>query len=235
MKDHAVLVSVIIPVFNGEAYISEAIDSVYGQTWSNLEIIVIDDGSTDGTAALLARDNRDVRYVHQPNAGIGAARNRGLDCARGEYISFIDADDIWIADKLERQMSVFRTRPEIEMVYGHARQFHSPELSPQECARLPIPDRAMPAELPSALLCRREVFARVGPFDPRLPVGADLSWIMRARDLELETVTLPDVVFLRRLHRNNNANTKKQGKALYPQLLKAMLDRRRTSTKAADH
>jgi glycosyltransferase involved in cell wall biosynthesis len=234
MKDNVPLISVIIPVLDGEAYISEAIDSVLSQTWPNIEIIVIDDGSTDGTAALIARDYPDVRYLYQPNAGIGAARNRGIKRAGGDYITFLDADDYWSEDKLERQMRVFRDQPDVEMVFGHARQFHSPELTPEERARLPIANRLMPAELPATLLCRRGLFGHVGLFETHLRVGQDMSWIMRARDLKVKIVMLPDVVSMRRLHRNNNANTKSQDMGDRLKFLKEMLDRRRAATASVD-
>lgn len=227
MKNQPALISVIIPVLNGEAYLAQAIESIQEQTWPNTEIIIIDDGSTDGTADMVAQHYPDVCYRYQNNAGVGAARNHGIELATGEYIAFLDADDYWISDKLECQMRVFSEHPDVEMVFGHTRQFHSPELTQSERDRLYCPDALMPAELPSTLLCRREVFERVGPFETRWKVGQDVSWIMRAREFKLKTVMLPKLMYMRRLHKNNNANTK--GKHLGDRLksIKAMLDRKR--------
>ena len=227
MKHHSPLISVIIPVLNGEAYLAQAIESIRKQTWPNIEIIIIDDGSTDGTAELVTRRYPDVCYRYQDNAGIGAARNHGIDVTSGEYIAFLDADDYWIADKLERQMRVFCKQPDAEMVFGSIRQFHSPELTQSERDKLYCPDELMPAELPTTLLGRRELFKKVGPFESRWKLGQDVSWIMRARELKLKTVMLPDLVYMRRLHKNNNGNTKSEDLGDRLKIIKAMLDRKR--------
>lgn len=231
MNNDAALVSVIIPVFNGEAYIEEALSSIRAQTWSRNEVIVVDDGSTDGTAAIMRNRHRGVRYHYQDNAGIGAARNAGLGLATGDFFAFLDADDFWLPGKLEAQMRVFRQLPATDMVFGHIRQFHSPELSERDRARIACPDGLMPAELPSTMLCRRAVFDTVGLFETRWKVGQDVSWIMRARECGLKTVMLPDLVYMRRLHASNNGNTKSEDFGDRLQIIKAMLDRRRTQAR----
>ena len=102
------LISCIVPVFNGERYLAEALDSILAQTWRPLEVIVVDDGSTDGTAHIAAGYGAEVSYIHQANAGPAAARNRGLDAARGEFIAFLDADDLWHKDKLSARWPASR-------------------------------------------------------------------------------------------------------------------------------
>jgi glycosyltransferase involved in cell wall biosynthesis len=111
------LVSAVIPVYNGASFIRESIESVLAQTWTDLECIVVDDGSTDGTAAAVSevRDDR-LRYVYQDNAGVAVARNRGIDEAKGAFVAFLDADDLWLPTKLERQLALFRERPELGLV-----------------------------------------------------------------------------------------------------------------------
>jgi glycosyltransferase involved in cell wall biosynthesis len=101
----APLISCVVPVFNGERYLGEALDSILAQTYRPLELLVVDDGSTDGTAALVTRYRDQIRPLFQPNAGQAAARNLGLSVARGEFVAFLDADDLWHPEKLARQMA----------------------------------------------------------------------------------------------------------------------------------
>src|ERR687893_681850 len=99
----APLVSCIVPVFNGERYLQAALDSIFAQTYRSLEVLVVDDGSTDNTAAIVGSYGDRVRYLQQDNHGPSAARNRGIEAATCEFIAFLDADDLWHAEKLERQ------------------------------------------------------------------------------------------------------------------------------------
>jgi glycosyltransferase involved in cell wall biosynthesis len=233
MKRFHPLVSVIIPVLNGEAYLGEAIESVVRQSWTHTEMIVIDDGSTDGTADLVRWEFPQARYFHQAHAGIGAARNHGIDRAGGDFIAFLDADDYWMEHKLARQIQVFAEQPGTEMVFAHIKQFISPELNDADRARLRCPEEPMPAELPATMLCRPEVFARVGPFETRWKVGQDVSWIARARELRLNTVMVEEVLYMRRLHKRNNGNTTSEDFGDRLKIIKAMLDRRRARTSAS--
>jgi len=102
------LISVIIPVYNGERYLAEAIESALAQTWEPVEIIIVDDGSTDGSADVASRFASSVKYDLQPHAGPGAARNRGARLARGDYLAFLDADDLWLKEKLKLQMAAMQ-------------------------------------------------------------------------------------------------------------------------------
>lgn len=99
------LVSAIVPVFNGEKYLAATLSSILSQTYENLEIIVVNDGSTDGTAAICSSIGDKIRYIQKSNAGVSAARNRGIAEASGKYIAFLDADDKWMPNKIERQVA----------------------------------------------------------------------------------------------------------------------------------
>jgi len=110
-------VTVIIPAYNSERYIRETLDSVLGQTWQDLEVIVVDDGSTDGTRDIVLACGEPVRLVEQENAGPSPARNRGIREARGEFVAFVDSDDLWTPDKLERQMALFDADERVGLVY----------------------------------------------------------------------------------------------------------------------
>ena len=109
-------VTVIIPVFNGEAWVRQAIDSARGQTVPPLEVIVVDDGSTDGTPAILAEYGTKIRAIRTTNEGVAAARNTGLRMAQGEFIAFLDADDVWHPRKLERQLRAMTASPRVGLV-----------------------------------------------------------------------------------------------------------------------
>lgn len=115
------LVSVVIPTYNRARYLAEAVESVLAQSYPHVEVIIIDDGSTDDTSAVAARYASKVRYVWQPNSERGAARNRGLRLARGEFVAFLDSDDVWMPDKLARDLQLFQRRPEIGLVYSDIR------------------------------------------------------------------------------------------------------------------
>lgn len=110
------LVSVIVPAYNCEKYLERALSSVLAQSWKNFEIIVVNDGSTDGTAEQAAKFGDKINYVSQKNAGASSARNRGIQLARGEYIAFLDADDSWVSSKLELQVEVFLRNPAVALL-----------------------------------------------------------------------------------------------------------------------
>src|SRR4030042_4290993 len=112
-------VSAIIPVYNGEAFLAEAVESIRQQGYRPIEIIIVDDGSTDNTKRIAAGLKGDVHYVYQPNSGLPAARNRGLNEARGDVIAFLDVDDLWSRDKLEHQLLRLNDAPSAEIVLGY--------------------------------------------------------------------------------------------------------------------
>jgi glycosyltransferase involved in cell wall biosynthesis len=229
MEMDSPLVSVIIPVYNGGNYLAEAVESVLAQTYTGTEIIVIDDGSTDGSAEVVRKFSPVVKYHYQSNAGTGAARNHGVKVARGSFFAFLDADDLWLQDKLSLQMSVFQDKPEIEIVFGYVKQFHSPELDETEKSRTHCPEGMVPGLLPGMMLIKRESFFRVGLFETEWEVGQDVSWIMRAKEQGLHTLMLPDLMYLRRLHKTNKGITQRHFIKDRVRILKASLDRRRNA------
>jgi len=221
-------VSVVIPVYNGVRHLGDALASVLAQTRPAQEVIVVDDGSTDGSAVLLRDRFPTVRCLRQDNAGAGAARNRGVAAATGDFLAFLDADDLWEPDKLQRQLAAFAADPGLEMVLCRVRQFHCPELTGEERRRRAIPREVMPGYLPGAMLVRRPAFLRVGPFNPELRIGEFVDWHARAVELGLNRRQLPEVLLLRRLHRSNLGLVARDQRRGYLHALKASLDRRRS-------
>lgn len=220
------LVSVIIAVYNGEKYLAEAIDSVLAQTHPAMDLIVIDDGSTDGSAQIAAGYDQ-VRCISQPNRGLGAALNRGVAAARGEYLAFLDADDLWVPQKLARQLAVFEQQPGVEMVFGQMQQFISPELDDETRQRIHCPPHPMPGYSSGTLLIRRDAFARAGEFASHWKVGVFTDWYLKAKEAGLQEHMLGDVLLRRRLHTANIGVTRRSNRSDVLRILKDSLDRRR--------
>ncbi|MFO1429879.1 MAG: glycosyltransferase [Candidatus Competibacteraceae bacterium] len=222
------LISVVLTTYNRAGYLGEAVESVLSQSYSAIELIVVDDGSTDGTATVLAAYAARLQYFFQENRGCSAARNVGIAKASGNFLAFLDSDDIWVPHKLTLQMKTLGQAPEIEAVYGHAEQFVSPELDEKAKARLRhLAGRTLPAPLACSLLIRREAFERVGSWDESLRLGLEADWYARACEAGIKTVLLPDVLYRRRLHRSNLNLTFADDQVERLHVLKRMLDRRR--------
>lgn len=220
------LVSVIIPTFNRERYLKEAIASVLNQTLLPFEVIVLDDGSTDDTAAIV-KQFPSVRYYCQTNRGAAAARNQGVELAQGNFLTFLDSDDLWAKDKLAWQLATFEANPDLDAVFGHVQQFHSPELNETARQKIKIPVEVMPGYHVGIMMIRREAFLRVGFFDTELRVGEFIAWYARATDMGLKTVMLPEVVMHRRLHDTNLGISQRDARTDFARILKTSLDRKR--------
>jgi glycosyltransferase involved in cell wall biosynthesis len=230
--DADLAVSVIIPVHNGERHLAPAVESVLAQTVPPLEILILDDGSTDGTAAVIRSFGDRVRGFAHPNAGSGFTRNRGLREARGALLAFLDGDDLWSPDKLEKQVAALRADDGLDLVFAHTRQFISPEVPAEVARTLSCDETPQPSTLISALLARRRVFDRVGSLDDT--IRADfVDWYLRARDAGCRSLILPDVLVYRRIHPGSQTLLHKSVRREYLKVLKDSLDRRRTLGGAA--
>jgi len=213
------LVSVVIPVFNGEAFLREAVESVMAQKYSPVEIIIVDDGSTDGTAEMARSLPETVRYLHQSNQGPAAARNRGIEHAQGSLIAFADADDLWPEGKLELQLPYLLRDPAIEIVLGRIQQVRLEEFA----------EPTFSVNLGSAII-RKSVFERVGLFDETMRYSEDVDWFMRAREAGAAIVTIDAVTLLYRQHEQNMTRGKSASELNVLKALKRSLDRRRGRT-----
>jgi glycosyltransferase involved in cell wall biosynthesis len=227
------LISVMIAAYNAERYVEEAIESVLTQNYRPLELIVVDDGSTDHTAERV-RHHSDVRYLHQANAGNGSARNLAVGAATGDYFAFLDADDRFTPGRLARQLNALSSDSEIDVVYGHVQEFVSPELDEptRRTIRAPIAEPS-PYMSPSVMLIGREAFMRVGEFSTTLRVGVTVDWIARAKDAGLRHLILEDVVLERRLHTDNNGLRNRDARSDYLQVVRAAMARRAAANEAS--
>ncbi len=221
------LVSVIIPIFNGEKYLAESIASVINQSFSPYEIIVIDDGSTDTSANIAQTFGDCVSYYFQPNAGIAAARNKGFEKVNGDYLAFLDCDDLWLKDKLSLQIAAFEADLSLEISFGHLEQFISPELDKETKEKLHCPDEIIAGIHCGTMLIKRDAFNRVGLFETQLEIGEFVSWFMRAKELELSIKVIPELVMRRRIHGANTVIQKHQSVNNFTHIIKRSLDRRR--------
>jgi glycosyltransferase involved in cell wall biosynthesis len=228
------LVSVLITVYNAAPYLGEAIDSALAQTYQPVQVVVVDDGSDDGSAEVARRYGRSLLYDYQARGGIGAARNRAVELARGSFFTFLDADDRFPPDKLTLQMAAFDCDPELEVVYGHVREFVSPDLDQASAGRIRPAVERSPSHLSGVMLIRRDAVLRVGPFATGLKVGTGVQWYARSLEHQLKTTILPQVLLERRLHLQNNGLREADSRIQYVHILKAALDRRR-SQRAENH
>lgn len=226
-------ISVVVPTFNRPSYLVEAVASVLAQTIPAAELIVVDDGSTEDCSDCLAPFRDRVTYLRQANAGIGAARNTGVARATGDFLAFLDDDDLWLPEKLACQLAAFRQRSELDVVYGHAEHFLSPDADDATREQLGrIAGKVLPTPLPSAMLIRRAAFERVGPFDPTLQLGVDMDWFARLSERGLVTEMLDAIVYRRRLHATNINRTQRHDQPERLLVLKRVIDRRRAHSRA---
>jgi glycosyltransferase involved in cell wall biosynthesis len=220
-------VSVIIPAFNAERYLAAAIESVLAQTVRPAEIIVVDDGSTDRTANIAEQFGAPVVCHRRTPGGIAATRNFGIRVARGNWLAFLDADDLWTPEKLGRQLAAAENNGALEIILGGVRQFVSPELEGAVQARLATPRAVSAAPHVGTMLARRAVFARVGLFDETLKLGEFIDWFARATDLGVRLATVPEIVLQRRRHLDNTTLRQKDSLPDMVVVMKRLLDRRR--------
>lgn len=223
------LVSCIVPCFNGQRFLAECLASIVAQTHSRLEVIVVDDGSTDDSAAIVRRHGDRVRYHRQANGGPAAACNAGIDLATGDFLAFLEQDDLWLPDKTARQLAAFAADPDLAYCVGHVQNFWVPALAAEADRHRDRPImRPVPGYVVQTLMARPEAFARCGRFDASLRFAAATDWFLRAADGDLKGCLLPDILTRRRLHADNFS--RRHRAASHDQFLavvKATLDRRR--------
>ncbi len=224
-------ISVIIPVYNGELYLTEAIESVLSQSFQPSEIIVIDDGSTDNSQSIIKQYIPKVTYIYQENKGTAAARNVGIRISRGNFLAFLDQDDIWQTEKLELQTSAFQKNNKLDIVFGHLQQFYSPELKDEIKMKIYCPDHQEPGYLPSVMLIKRDSFFQVGLFETNWKIGEWTNWYIRASESGLNTEMLSDILVRRRIHNENKGVLQRDQRTEYVKIIKASLDRRRAKGK----
>jgi glycosyltransferase involved in cell wall biosynthesis len=197
------LVSVIVPIYNGARFLAEALDSIAAQDYGAIETIVVDNGSTDDGPRIA--EARGVTVLHQERRGAGAARNTGLDAARGGIIAFLDQDDLWLPAKMRRQVELLTTHPESICIAQQA-YFLAPGMErPKWFARPQLLEVDHAGWAPSCMATRRTTFDRVGRFDESLRHASDVDWFARAKELGIAIGMPPETLVHRRIHEQNDS------------------------------
>lgn len=202
-RDPTWSIGVVIPARDAEAYVGEAIESVLVQSVVVAEVVVVDDGSTDGTARIAERFGPPVRCLSQPPTGPAAARNRGVAALTTSLVGFLDADDAWPGESLQVRLSSLRAHPELDAVFGQMQAFASPDLDEADRQRVVVPALAEPGWVIGTMLARRGLFDRVGPLLEARRGGDFIEWMLRARQDGARFEMLPATVLHRRLHARN--------------------------------
>jgi glycosyltransferase involved in cell wall biosynthesis len=208
-------VDVVIPAFNANAFLGEALDSVFAQGPSVGKVVVVDDGSSDGTATLAAARGAPVELVPlQGNRGAAAARNAGISRCAAEFVAFLDADDRWLPGKLDAQVAALTGAPECALAICRVRPFADLEMSATERAALLAQQPAeMEGWLASALVARRSLFAQAGVFAEDLRMGEVIDWFSRVRPYG--HVAIPAALVERRMHRTNTTRLEEEHRRDY--------------------
>jgi glycosyltransferase involved in cell wall biosynthesis len=170
-----------------------------------------------------------VRYQYQENRGQPSASNVGLALAESPYIGFLDADDLYIHDKIALQMDLLLQNPKTDCVFGHVQQFISPELPLEIQRKRECSPGITPAYLAAGGLFRRECFEKVGPFNPEQRIGVFIEWFMRAQEKEIVHQVHPDLVLMRRIHESNMGISYQKDRNEYLRIIKSALQRRAVS------
>jgi glycosyltransferase involved in cell wall biosynthesis len=220
------LINVIIPVYNGAAFLAETIESIQQQAYEPLEIIIVDDGSTDESAEIAHR-YKGIRYTYQSNRGPATARNTGLRLAQGDIIGFLDQDDLWPANKLSLQVPILLKDPTLEVVLGRTQAMRLTSTANGKREFVPFLGPRVHMLLSCALF-RKSVFDKLGLFDETLQYyNDDLDWFMRAREVGISMIMLNEVTLFWRMHEENTSRDRLVRDHALTEVLKRSLDRRR--------
>lgn len=222
----APLVSIIVPVYNGEPHLDLALKSIFGQDYRPFEVIVIDDGSKDHSADIV-KSYQSVRYFYQSNQGVAAARNYGIELAQGEFIAFIDQDDTWLPSKLTRQVEYLLVHSEVDCTITRVKFFLEPAVATPPWLKPDILLRDHPGYFPSALVARRKVFEKLGLFDPGYQMGSDADWFFRAKRHGIPVAVVPETLVRRRIHAANHSYQSGLAMTEILKVVKASIDHQR--------
>jgi glycosyltransferase involved in cell wall biosynthesis len=208
------LVSVIIPVKNGERYVGSAIESVIRTNYSPMEIIVVDGNSVDGTADII-KAFKTVRHVYQKGRGLADAWNLGIAVAEGELVAFLDSDDLWTPEKLKLQVGYLVDDPSLQYVISRFKFFLEPGFAVPVGFKKELLEGDHLGRIPGTLLARRSLFDEVGVFNTDIAIAADVDWFVRAKDQGIPMGIVPEVLLHKRVHDANlSSNAEKNNQEL---------------------
>ena len=222
------LVSVIVPAYNSEQYLESTLRSIFEQDYQPLEVIVVDDGSTDSSAQI-ARSFKQVRYIYQKNSGPAAARNTGINNAKGEFIAFLDSDDLWQSNKLSLQVSYLNSHPDIELVFVHRRMSIEPGVKKPAWYKEQLFAYDSPCFGASSLLARSTIFKKVGLYNPDYRYGENAEWLTRVKEAGIQYTVLRETLLISRIHNGNLTHHLDEMRPYILRALKTSINRKRSS------
>jgi glycosyltransferase involved in cell wall biosynthesis len=224
-------ITAIISVFNGEKYIAEAIQSILDQTVSIAEIIIINDGSTDNTQLIIENiPSNKIILIYQSNKGQAQAVNVGIMASKGEFLTFLDADDLWVNNKTELQLAMFRTNPTLDLCFANIQEFISPELSSIERQKLVCNSLIKAAKLRQVLMIKKEFFLNFG-FFPEVETMDFIAWYALIKKNIRSEMHVDHILVKRRLHQNNISRRNNKNTEI-ARTFKLILEQRRNANKS---
>ncbi|BAQ65149.1 glycosyltransferase family A protein [Geminocystis sp. NIES-3709] len=232
MKLKQLFASVIIPVYNGEEFLGEAIESIIKQNYQPLEIIIVDDGSTDKTAEVAYKFKDVAKYIYQQNAGASSARNTGIKIAQGDLIAFLDSDDLWTPNILKSYVDFLQNNPQVDIVQGHLQNFRIENDLQTNSINKKFGKPRLPFNI-GTFIYRKSVFERIGLFDENLRHSEDVEFLVRIKENNLNRAVLKSVILLYRRHKNSlisqydETKLKNLHRQSWLKILKNNLDQRR--------
>jgi glycosyltransferase involved in cell wall biosynthesis len=227
MSGQQPLVSVIIPVYNGARFLRAALESVFAQTYRPIEVIVVDDGSSDASGGI-AESFPEVHYIRQENQGVAAARNNGIEIARGEFFAFLDQDDLWTPEKLKVQIEHLLSNPQIGYTLTNQQYFLEPGTPLPAWFRKDLLSSVHTGWVLGTLVVRRTTFEQVGGFATGYSAANDSDWFFRAKAADVPMEVVPELLLLKRIHENNDSSRAKEILSELLKVVKSSLDRHRS-------
>lgn len=223
-------ITIIIPCFNTEKYVRPAIESVLAQGYENLELILVDDGSTDASATVIQSFGTAVQYFYQPNGGASAARNTGLKYVTGDWIGFLDADDLMLEGTISAYLEAMQTYPETRLFWSRLKMQY--EIGAIKVNHRLADDITMHSTSVGTILCKSNVFTQIGLFDETLRLAEDIDWFKRAIDHAIPIHKIDKVTMICRRHDSNTTTHMRfsQMKQLF-QVFKNTIDRQRLNNR----
>lgn len=232
------LVSIVIAVYNGERYLRQALDSIECQTYPHWEVLLCDDGSSDGSREIIqsACEHPKMRELPGAHEGVAAARNRGVAAAGGELIAFLDQDDRWTPEKLEAQVTALRDRPDAGFALARQRVFVDDPVDWPPWAPREWTEEDMLVCIPGVLMARRELFddSAVGLFDTSYINTSDSDWVFHATDLGIARVDVDQVLLHKRIHARNASRKVEINRDEMFRALRRSVHRRRAQARSED-
>jgi glycosyltransferase involved in cell wall biosynthesis len=232
MSADKIKISTIIPVYNAARYVGEAIESVLSQDFYENEIILINDGSSDNSVEVLTKYQSKARIFDRINRGPAVTLNEGINMAKGEFLTFLDADDRWLPGKLNLQLTAFQENDLLDCCFGHVQQFISPELSEEIKNKYLSQELPQPGYLRQTMMVKKRSFMKAGFFDENLRTGEFIDWYLRAKSVNLKMQMLPESVTERRIHDKSMGSNHDHDRQ-FASIMKQHLDRIRQNRSSA--